>query len=158
MKNPFPPGQLDLFNDSVGTTLANDVVDALLSRDARLAGICLERLYRAVPAHPGFGRLSGLAEALRGWPCPAGDAGEIDDTRRWLEESIEPAARAVMPFGLGKFMRPFWSDLAEAASALAYDSAFPWVLQPTFTSRQVIGMRPCERQPRKARATGTRKY
>ncbi|NJD08171.1 MAG: hypothetical protein FIA97_16990 [Methylococcaceae bacterium] len=122
-----PPGQrqLDLFSDSAGIITANELIEALLHRSAPQAAASLGKLYAAEPDYPGLSKLHALCQALQDWPYPASSAKDIDDTARWLEEIVEPAARTVMPRSLREFMRPFWLDLAESPMAAAYDAEHP---------------------------------
>jgi hypothetical protein len=117
--------QLDLFSDSSGTVTANELIDALLRRSAPQASACLGKLYAAEPDYPGLSKLHALCQALQDWPFPAVSPKDIDDSARWLEEIVEPAARTVMPRSLRQFMQPFWLDLADAAAAAGYDPEHP---------------------------------
>src|SRR3989304_39702 len=65
----FPDsGQLDLFEHSRAVILANNVIDALLARDAALStarfnGLCIEE-----PGHRACEALQTLCRALGEWP------------------------------------------------------------------------------------------
>ena len=118
-------GQLDLFLHSRAVVLANDVVSALLARDLVRAAECLDRLCAEEPGHHARKALETLCHELDERPFPCANPAQIADAIRRLEASLLPAATAAMGDKATEFLRPLWRDLAQAASAHAYDAAFP---------------------------------
>ena len=94
----FPDsGQLDLFEHSRAVALANEVIDALLARDAALAterfnGLCIEE-----PGHRACESLQTLCRALGEWPRPSANPAEVAEAVRWLDGSAAPTADATVP-------------------------------------------------------------
>ena len=118
-------GQLDLFVHSHAVVLANDVIAALLARDAARAAECLDRLRAEEPGHRVRKALETLCHALAEWPLPSANPVEIAEAIRRLEADTHPAALTAMGEKAAQFMRPLWRDLAQAAKPHAYDAAFP---------------------------------
>ena len=118
-------GQLDLFVHSRAVVLANDVIAALLARDADRAAECLDRLRAEEPGHRVRKALETLCHTLAEWPLPSENPAEIADAIRRLEADTYPAALAAMGGKAAQFMRSLWRDLAQAAKPYAYDAAFP---------------------------------
>lgn len=122
----FPDsGQLDLFVHSRAVVLANDVIDALLARDAALATGRFNSLCMEEPGHRAREALQTLCRALGEWPRPSADPAEIAEAVRWLDATAHPAAVSALGDKAADFMRPFWCELACAAGQHAYDSAYP---------------------------------
>jgi len=118
-------GQLDLFVHSRDVVLANDVIAALLARDAVRAAECLDRLRAEEPDHRVRKALEILCHTLAEWPLPSANSAEIAEAIRRLEADTHPAALAAMGEKAAQFMRPLWHNLAQAAGPHAYDAAFP---------------------------------
>jgi hypothetical protein len=122
----FPDsGQLDLFEHSRAVALANDVIDALLARDAALStervnGLCIEE-----PGHRACEALQTLCRALGEWPRPSANPAEVAEAVRWLDGRVHPAALSALGDKAVDFMQPFWRELACVAGPHAYDSAYP---------------------------------
>jgi hypothetical protein len=102
--------QLDLFRDSRGVVLANEMIEALLAPDLDRAADALERIGVEEPAHAALDAFRCLLGELLESPLPAHDAAEVAVAVRRLESQIEPAARV---------------ELAQAARALPYDATAP---------------------------------
>ncbi|MEX3968104.1 hypothetical protein AB4Y42_38965 [Paraburkholderia sp. EG286B] len=116
--------QLDIFADSRDVMLRNDVVDALLRRDAGAARAAWTRLGAQ---YPGDGTLlaSGtlvLVLALEAdcrWPFA--DHAELAVARRELSETIAAAAQRVLPLTcVQAWLAPCWRALAERAARLPF--------------------------------------
>lgn len=118
-------GQLDLFVHSRVVVLANDIIAALLARDAVRAAECLDRFRAEEPGHRVRKALETLCHMLAEWPLPSANPAEIAEAIRRLEADTHPAALAAIGDKAAQFMRPFWCDLAQAAKPHAYDAAFP---------------------------------
>lgn len=118
-------GQLDLFAHSRAVVLANDVIDALLARDAARATERFNSLCAEEPGHRAREALQTLCRGLGEWPRPSADPAEIAAAVDWLDREADPAAVSALGDKAADFMRPFWRDLACAASQRAYDPAFP---------------------------------
>lgn len=126
MANDFPDSaQLDLFAHSRAVVLANDVIDALLARDAALATERFNSLCIEEPGHRAREALQTLCRALGAWPRPSANPAEIAEAIQWLDAKAHPAALAALGDEAAAFMRPFWCELASAASLHAYDPAHP---------------------------------
>jgi hypothetical protein len=122
----FPDsGQLDLFEHSRSVVLANDVIDALLARDAALATERFNSLCIEEPGHRAREALQTLCRALGEWPRPSANPAAIAEAVRWLDAHAHPAALSALGDKAADFMRPFWRELASAAGPHAYDPAFP---------------------------------
>lgn len=117
--------QLDLFLDSHEVVLANEVVAALLARDAGAARTACAALAQEGPDHPALAALQVLCRALGGWSTPQPRASAIAQRARELQQDVVPAASAVLGASAAQFLHPFYRELAEAARAVAYDPRFP---------------------------------
>src|SRR5260370_27206891 len=118
-------GQLDLFVHSRAVILTNDTINALLAREAAQASACLGRLGAEVPDYGALNALETLSRALSEWPLRSTSPAEIAVAVARIAGEVHPAALAAMGSKATDFMRPFWHDLAHAATQHAYDSAFP---------------------------------
>lgn len=117
--------QLDLFLDSRVVVLANDVIHALLARDAARATVVLERLRMEEPGHHLLSALEGLRRTLEAWPAPSTSAADIERAIHWLETDVHSVAQAALGENASNFMLPFWRDLANAPGANVYDARSP---------------------------------
>jgi hypothetical protein len=117
--------QLDLFLDSRAVVLANDVIHALLARDAARVNKVLERLRIEEPAHHLLGALEGLRRTLEAWPFPCTSAADIERAIHWLETEVHSMAQVALGENASNFMLPFWRDLAKAPGANVYDAGSP---------------------------------
>lgn len=117
--------QLDLFLNSRAVVLANDVIHALLARDAARASVALERLRVEEPQHHLLGAMNGLRGTLDAWPFPAASASDIERTIRLLESEVQSMAHAAIGENATDFMLPFWRDLAQAPGAHVYEPVSP---------------------------------
>ena len=119
-----PPPQLDLFADSADTMLRNDVLDALLRRDAAVAGKALQALHGLAPQHPALAALDTLTEALQRADEPAlllAPAQALLALQQ-LDHSVAPAAQAQLGAADGSaWLRPLWRALAMRAAALPFN-------------------------------------
>lgn len=123
-----PPPQLDLFAHSADTMLRNDVLDALLRRDAAAAGKALQALRGLAPAHPALPALDTLTEALQCADEPALQHPPVEALRakQQLEHSVAPAALAQLGTADGSaWLMPLWRALAVRAAALPFDPQQP---------------------------------
>ena len=118
-------GQLDLFLHSRTVVLVNDVIGAILARDADDAGLCLHMLRAEEPGHHLYDSLERLSRCIADWPLPAASPAEVDAAVRQLEGYVLPAAIAALGDKAVNFMLPLWRDLAQSAGARVYDAAFP---------------------------------
>src|ERR1700682_656680 len=118
-------GQLDLFVHSRAVILTNDTINALLAREAAQASACLGRLGAEVPGYGALNALETLSRALSEGPLRSTSPAEIAVAVGRIAGEVHPAALAATGSKATDFMRPFWHDLAHAATLHAYDSAFP---------------------------------
>ncbi|HTS52618.1 MAG TPA: hypothetical protein VMH26_05035 [Burkholderiales bacterium] len=117
--------QLDLFLDSRAVVLANEVVTALLARDAARAQERLDEMKRDAHDHPGLPALSTLVSALAQWRMPAREPAQIALLVAQLESEFGPAAEAGLGLEAPLFLAPFFRELAAAADGLSYDRGNP---------------------------------
>lgn len=117
--------QLDLFLDSDAVRRVNEVVAALMARDAERAAAALTTLRAHAPDESCLPALECLAAALAAWQPPKADVHAIARAVQWLDDEVAPAARRGMAVGADAFMREFFRDLAEAARGLAYIETQP---------------------------------
>ena len=125
--SPTAP-QLDLFEHSQDTMLCNDVLDALLRRDAVAAGQAHAALAALAPQHEALAPLGTLIAALvaAADTAPFSGTGEAARAGEQLERDVAPAARA--QFGAAsaaRWLAPLWCRLAERAVALPFRAAQP---------------------------------
>ncbi len=117
--------QLDLFIDSRAVVLANEVVTALLARDAPRARERLDAMRRDAHDHPSLPALSALAYALAQWRTPAREPAPIAHLVAQLESEFRPAAEAGLGPEAPLFLVPFFRELAAVADGLSYDRGNP---------------------------------
>ena len=114
--------QLDLFIDTTGANLANDIVRALGRRDADAAGELLQKLYHTDPAQHRLGKLELLLEAMRQQDAPITDPQEeLAD----LQDEIQPLAAEMLGRESRPFMEPLWRRLGEALEGRNFDPQQP---------------------------------
>jgi hypothetical protein len=112
--------QLDIFDHSRDVMLRNDVIAALLQRDATAADRALQQLVREYPADDLVPALSILVHALDEFVLAAlPDHDALRRLRAELGGVVEPAARRVFgtPAGV-KWLMPLWRTLAQGAEHL----------------------------------------
>ena len=127
MPAPAAP-QLDLFEHSQDTMLRNDVLDALLRREAAAAGKALLALRGLAPDHPALAALDTLTQALQRSHEPALPLPPEQTllALQQLEHSVAPAARAQLGVADGSaWLRPLWRALAMRAAALPFNPQQP---------------------------------
>ena len=118
------PPQLDLFTDSADTMLRNDVLDALLRRDAAAAGKSLLALRRLAPPHPALAAFDTLTAALQRTDEPALPLAPAQAllALQQLDHSVAPAAWAQLGATDGSaWLVPLWRALAMRAAALPFN-------------------------------------
>ena len=120
--------QLDLFEHSQDTMLRNDVLDALLRRDAPAAATALSALAGAAPRHDALAPLSILIAALAAESDSAAFAASGDAARAatQLAGQVAPAAQAQLGAAAATaWLAPLWRQLARRAARLPYRAAQP---------------------------------
>lgn len=117
--------QLDLFLDSRGVALVNDVIAALVARDAPSAVAAVARLRSHEPRSRALPALDALTSALAAWRLPAAGAQAIARAATWIDNDVAAAARQVMGSAAEAFIAGFFRELADAARGLAYSEAQP---------------------------------
>jgi hypothetical protein len=117
--------QLDLFRDSGPVRQVNEVVAALVARDAERATRCVATLRSHAPDEASLPALESLVRALAGWRAPDAAAPAIARAVSWLDEEVAPAARRGLGDSAGAFMRVFFQELAAVSRGLAYAEAQP---------------------------------
>jgi len=120
-KNEEQP-QLDLFMDTTGANLANDIVLALGRRDADVAGELLEKLYHTDPAQHRLGKLELLLEAMRQQDLPIT---EPEEELADLQDEIQPLAVEMLGRESRPYMEPLWRRLGEALAGRIFDPQQP---------------------------------
>jgi len=118
--------QLDIFNDTRATSLANDVVAALADHDGERAARVIAVLRREEPGYRTLAALDTLQAFLEdhGKDSAPADVAAMAARVRHIDEFVLPAA-AVLGSRADDFLRPVWRRLA--ATAHAFDGAFPEV-------------------------------
>ena len=127
MPAPLPP-QLDLFAHSADTMLRNDVLDALLRRDAAAAGRALQALRGLAPDHPALAALATLTEALQRAAGPALPylPAQALLALQQLDHSVATAALAQLGAADAKaWLRPLWRALATRSAGLPFQPQQP---------------------------------
>jgi hypothetical protein len=114
--------QLDIFADSRDVMLRNDVLDALLERNASAARLAWRKLHDDYPDDETLAALDGLIGELgENAAPPFADHQAMNACCRRLETEIEPAARRL--FGEAKahaWLAPCWRARARRAAALPF--------------------------------------
>lgn len=117
--------QLDIFEHGRDVMLRNDVVLALLRRDAPVARAACEQLAEAFPHDdylPDLQTLAGVVEPVAGEAVDDHDA--LRCACRRLDEIIAPAARRALGDADGmRWLLPFWQDLARRSARLPFKAA-----------------------------------
>ena len=127
MPAPAAP-QLDLFEHSQDTMLRNDVLDALLQRDAAAAAAALSALTAAAPRHDALAPLSLLIAtvAAEADAAPFTAASQAAQAAQQLADRVAPAAQA--QFGASAaapWLAVSWRQLARRAARLPFRAAQP---------------------------------
>ncbi len=114
--------QLDLFIDTFGANLANDIVLALGRRDADAAAELLQKLYLSDPAQHRLRKLELLLGAMQQQDTPITDPEEeLAD----LQDEIQPLAAEMLGRESRSFMEPLWRRLGETLAGRDYDPQQP---------------------------------
>ena len=114
--------QLDLFMDTTGANLANDIVLALGRRDAAAAGELLEKLHHTDPGQPRLGKLELLLDAMQQQDLPITDPEEeLAD----LQDEIQPLAFEILGRESRPFMESLWRRLGDALADHNFDPQRP---------------------------------
>ncbi len=110
--------QLDLFMDTTGANLANDIVMALGRRDAAAAAELLEKLHHTDPGQHRLGKLELLLDAMQQQDLPITDPEEeLAD----LQDEIQPLALEILGRESRPFMEPLWRRLGETLEDRKFD-------------------------------------
>jgi hypothetical protein len=121
-----PTMQLDIFEHSSDVMLRNDVIHALLQRDAAAGRAACDRLAQQCPAEESLSALRALAERLEDTDRrPFSDHAALGHARQAVEALMPLAERVFGPLAAAKWLAPLWEDLALRAEALPFraDSA-----------------------------------
>jgi hypothetical protein len=122
--NPLPQ-QLDIFADSRDVMLRNDVLGALVQRDAALAQRRWDVLAAEYPHDPDLAAMRVLIDALNQTATtrlPTLALAAIE--RQALEQQVAPAAQQTMGATAAElWLRPQWCALAERCVGLPFQSA-----------------------------------
>ena len=122
--DPSVPVQLDIFADSRDVMLRNDLVQALLQRDARASQRALADLADDYPGDALLAPAQLLLDALA--EPSAAQRSDLPAARQHLGNHIAAAARSVLGVGDAcAWLTPLWRDLATRHAHLAWDSAQP---------------------------------
>ena len=121
---PTVPQQLDIFADSRDVMLRNDVVQALLQRDARASQRALADLADDYPGDALLAPAQLLLDALA--EPSAAQRSDLPAARQRLGNHIATAARSVLGAGdASAWLAPLWRDLAQRHAHLAWDGNRP---------------------------------
>ena len=114
--------QLDLFMDTTGANLANDIVRALGRRDVGKAAELLEKLHHTDPGQHRLGKLELLLESMQQQDLPiTHPEEELAD----LQDEIQPLAVEMLGRECRPFMEPLWRRLGEALAGRNFDPQQP---------------------------------
>lgn len=124
MKGAFE-GQLDLFAHSTDVMLRNDLIDAVMSRDAAAAQRALEALAAGCPDDLALVEAPCLVAELVVGVAPAfDDPVTAAAAVTWMDEQIAPAAfRLLGASASAAWLRLCWCDLARRAATLPFTPA-----------------------------------
>ena len=123
-----PTPQLDLFEHSRDTMLRNDVLDALLRRDAAAAARAQQALADFAAQHGALPALQTLVSALLAATDSAPFTRHADaaQARAQLQQAVLPAAQAQLGAVAGAgWLAPLWRGLAQRAAPLPFLPAQP---------------------------------
>jgi hypothetical protein len=122
--NPLPQ-QLDIFADSRDVMLRNDVLGALVQRDAALAQRHWDVLAAEYPQDPDVAAMRVLIDVVH--PKATTRWATLDLVaiqRQALEQHVAPAAQQTMGSAAAElWLRPLWCALAERAVGLPFQPA-----------------------------------
>ncbi len=115
-------GQLDLFADSRDLMLRNDLLDAVLARDALAAQRAVVALAVAYPSDPALADAPCLVRELAAGPAPTFDrAAEAATALAAIEERLAPATQRLLGASASAaWLLPCWRDLARRAAPLHF--------------------------------------
>jgi hypothetical protein len=117
--------QLDIFEDSRDLMLHNDVLHALIRRDAETARVALRAFAGEFPDDPRLIPIGRLIDALNAaavasFPTHA----DAEAAVGVLQGEVLPAAGSVWPVhDAAAWLAPLWAGLARRAAALPFDPA-----------------------------------
>jgi hypothetical protein len=116
---PADRPQLDLFQDSSGLLLEDEIRQALVERRIQTARAALTRLMARDPANR---HLRGFLRLIQG-----ADEGELPAPKsRLLDlESIEPVARDLLGHRARDYLAPLWAAFAESLFGRGFDPRAP---------------------------------
>ncbi|EEF26345.1 conserved hypothetical protein, partial [Ricinus communis] len=115
--------QMDIFADSLDVMARNDVVDAILRRDAGQARAAVARLVAHYPDDNALPALGTLIRALDVVSSSITDHASLAAARGTLEHEITPAAgRALPASAVQAWLAPCWRALALRAAGLPFDA------------------------------------
>ena len=117
--------QLDLFLDSRAVVLANEIASALLARDLPRALSGLSALRAAEPDYPSLHALERLGRFLAAWSRPIAQVQAVATARELLQAEAAPAASIALSGEAPLFLQHLYGELANAASDVPYDPAYP---------------------------------
>jgi hypothetical protein len=116
-----PTMQLDIFEHSSDVMLRNDVIHALLQRDAAAARAACDRLAQQCAAEESLGSLRALVEQLEDPDRrPFADHAALARARQAVEAAMPLAERVFGPPAAAQWLAPLWEDLARRAEALPF--------------------------------------
>jgi hypothetical protein len=117
--------QLDIFDDSRDLMLNNDVLHALVRRDAEASRIALRAFAAEFPGDPRLQPLGRLIETLATGPvAPFATHADADVAIRALQREVLPAAASAWPPADSEaWVAPLWASLARRAAALPFDAS-----------------------------------
>lgn len=121
---PATGDQLDLFFDNGTAVALQDLQNALRTRDSEAADRCLATLIAKEPEHYLRPAARQLIDALANLPSPLASE-QVEAELAALEQTLLPAARAVLGSGTRDLMAVFWQRLAAALVNVPFDPERP---------------------------------
>ena len=119
--------QLDIFNDSGDVMLRNDVLQALLRRDAAAASALRRALATSYPDDGLLAVFATLIDALQSTATSRfASHAELVLAVHAVDHQFMPAAvAAFLPADATAWLAPLWTALAQRAAALPFDAGQP---------------------------------
>jgi hypothetical protein len=119
--------QFDLFNDSQGVALRNDVIHAVLQGDAVAARLAWDTLRHTCPQDDSLVPMDVLVTALaERTSVPLSSHEALSGQRHALHQTLAPAAQRTMgAVDAAAWLRVRWQELAQRAARLPYQPERP---------------------------------
>ncbi|MEA3276304.1 MAG: hypothetical protein U9Q81_13645 [Pseudomonadota bacterium] len=116
---PADRHQLDLFHDSTGLLLEEEIRQSLAERNTEAARETVARLMKHDSRHRQLRGFLRLIQAID-------ETGSLNAKTRLRElEAVEPLARELLGYRARDYLAPLWADLAESVAGLPFSPGAP---------------------------------